>query len=332
MVDHSRQAVVGAIGGTYISLAIMDIDELTVSNFALLNSHDFKDPMEALGRYLKSVPRVPNKIGLSIAGVVDGEKAKMNHLPWSFGWNDIRAVSGCDHVAFVNEFEALALAAPRMTDYDLIEINRGIAKRDGTRVVVSAGTGLGSAALVRAGDKWQAVSGESRYAAFPAPLGDEFDIRTAIAHEGFVTAGQVLTGHGLVALYGALTKTAGDKAAALSPAQITKAGLSGEDAAASEALDLMATWLGRFTGDVALHYGATGGVFLAGGLPSGIVPALQTGRFQDAFEGFGERHEYLGNIPVNVIKAGADAGLRGAAIALANSLPVRPTNIRQLRA
>ncbi|MEO9228714.1 MAG: glucokinase [Devosia sp.] len=332
MVDHSRQAVVGAIGGTFISLAIMDIDELTVSNFALLNSRDFKDPMEALGRYLKSVPRIPNKIGLSIAGVVDGEKATMNHLTWSFGWNDIRAVSGCDHVTFVNEFEALALAAPRMTDYDLIEINRGVSMRDGTRVVVSAGTGLGAAALVRTGDKWHAMSGESRYASFPAPLGHEFDIRSVIAHEGFVTAGQVLTGRGLVALYTALAKATGDEVANLSPVQITKAGLSGEDAAASKSLDLMATWLGRFAGDVALHFGATGGVFLAGGLSSGIVPALQTGRFRDAFEGFGERHEYLGTIPVNVIKAGADAGLRGAAIALADSLPVRPTKIRQLQA
>jgi len=45
MVEHSRQALVGAIGGTYISLATMDIDELTVANFALLNSASFKSPM-----------------------------------------------------------------------------------------------------------------------------------------------------------------------------------------------------------------------------------------------------------------------------------------------
>lgn len=332
MADNSRQAVVGAIGGTYISFAIMDIDELTVANFALLNSRDFSSPMEALDRYLKSVPRVPGKIGLSIAGLVDGEKAKMNHLPWSFGWNDIRAVSGCSQVAFVNEFEALALAAPRMTDYDLIEINAGMRTRNGTRAVISAGTGLGTAALVWTGEKWCALSGESRFATFPAPIGHEFDIRTVIAHDGFVTAGQVLTGRGLVALYAALAKARGQQPQDLNPTQISKVGLSREDAAATEALDLMATWLGRFAGDVALHYGATGGVFLAGGLPAGIAPALQTGRFRDAFEGVGERRDYLTAMPLNVIKASADAGLRGAAVALANSLPVRPTNIRQLRA
>jgi glucokinase len=67
-------------------------------------------------------------------------------------------------------------------------------------------------------------------------------------------------------------------------------------------------------------------------MPSNIVPALQSRHFLDAFEGVGERRQYLGDTPIYVIKAGADAGLRGAAIALSNSLPVRPSNIRRLRA
>ena len=332
MVENSRQALVGAIGGTFISLAVADIDELSISNFALLSSADFKSPMEAVERYLKSLPRCPDKVGLSIAGTVDGETARMNHLPWKFDWNDVRAATGAQHIAFVNEFEALALAAPLLTDYDLISIGAGTAQLHGTKAVVSAGTGVGAAALVWAGQKWQAMSGESRFASFPAPLGEEFDIRPLLVEGGLVSIGQVLTGKGLVTLYNGLAKQKGIKHGKMSPAQITKAGLSGEDAAASEALDLMAAWLGRFAGDVALHYGATGGLYLAGGMPSNMVPALQTGRFREAFEGSGERHAYLGQIPVKVLKTGADAGLRGAAVALANSLPARTTPLRRLRA
>lgn len=328
MVEHARQALVGAIGGTYISLAVMDIDELTVSNFALLNSADFANPMEAIERYLKSIPRVPNKVGLSIAGPVSGDRAKMSNLPWSFDWNDIRAVTAADNICFINEFEALALAAPRMSSYDLIELNMGHAHRTAARAVISAGTGVGAAGLVWAGDRWWPVAGESRLATFPAPLADEFDVAGMLGTKGNVMVGQVLTGRGLVMLYAALR----GKKTRMTPAQITKAGLAGEDADAGRALELMATWLGRFAGDVALHYGATGGVFLAGGMPANIVPALQTSRFRDAFEGEGERRAYLGNVPVHVIKAGADAGLRGAAIALANSLPTRPSTVRQLRA
>ena len=106
MSENSRHALVGAIVGTYISLASMDIDEYTVANFALLNSADFASPMEAIARYLKSLPRVPDKVGLSIAGLVNGESARMTHLPWSFDWNDIRAVTRASHICFVNEFEA----------------------------------------------------------------------------------------------------------------------------------------------------------------------------------------------------------------------------------
>ena len=68
MTDHSRQALVGAIGGTYISLAVTDIDELSIANFALLSSADFDTPMQAIERYLKSIPRCPDKIGLAVDG------------------------------------------------------------------------------------------------------------------------------------------------------------------------------------------------------------------------------------------------------------------------
>ena len=332
MTDNSRQALVGAIGGTYISLAVMDIDEYSVANFALLNSANFKSPMEAIGRYIKSLPRVPDKVGLSIAGAVEGQSAKMSHLPWSFDWNDIRAVTGSAHISFVNEFDAVALSTPTLSSYDLIELNPGAIKRTAARAVISAGTGLGAAGLVWTGTAWQAISGASRFASLPSPLGQEFDLRTTVAHEGPVQAGQILTGQGLIALYGAMAKAAGRDPAPLTPEQITKLGLSGEDEVASRSLDLMATWLGRFAGDIALHYGAVGGVYLAGGMPSNIVPALQSRHILDAFEGIGERHEYLGDTPIYVIKAGADAGLRGAAVALANSLPARPNAIRRLRA
>src|SRR3569833_212993 len=119
----------------------------------------------------------------------------MSRLPWSFDWNDIRAVAGSNHISF---------ATTSLSSYDLVEINRGMIKRTATRAVLSAGTGLGAAGLFWTGSRWLSASGASRFASFPSPLGHEFDIRSAIAHEGFVYAGQILTGRGLVALYEAL--------------------------------------------------------------------------------------------------------------------------------
>ncbi len=326
MINHSRLALVGAIGGTYISLAVSDIDELTVHDFALLNSADFANPMEAIGRYLKSIPRTPDKVGLSVAGEVVGETVRMSHLPGSFTRNDIRAATGADHVCLVNEFDALALALPHLSRYELTEVANGAPVVHGTKLAIGAGTGFGSAALVWSGEAWMPVSGPSRHLNVSLPRDLEYE--ELLARDGITSAETVFSGRGLVALYTSLAARAGNAAAFQKAPEITAAGLAHEDAAATEALELMASWLGQLAGDLALVFGARGGVYLGGGLGSNIVPLLSTPRFKEAFEGRGERKGYLGDIPVYAIKTGADANMRGAAVALARSLPVRPSAYR----
>ncbi len=329
MTDHSRQALVGAIGGTYISLATMDIDELTIGNFALLNSASFVSPMEAIERYIKSIPRCPRMVALSIAGTVDRDTATVTHLPWApFDWNDIRAVTDADKVCFVNEFDALALAMPHMTKYELIPLGDGVVAPGGRKAVVAAGTGLGTASLSLIDGHWRASSGASTLATLPIRRDDDFPFGDLAGADGFVPAGAMLCGKGLVATYLKL----GGKATRPTPESITTTGLDDTDPVAARALDLMSTWLGRFAGEVALHLGATGGVYLAGGLPTGIVEALKKGSFRQAFEGVGPRQDYLGDVGVFALKAAADPGLRGAAVALANSLPKPSRTYHRLRA
>ncbi len=321
MIDHSRLALVGAIGGTYISLAVSDIDELTVHDFALLNSADFASPMQAIERYLKSIPRTPNKVGLSVAGDLLGDKVQMSHLPWSFTRNDIRAATGADIVTLVNEFDALALAVPHLSRYELTEIADGTPVLYGTKLAIGAGTGFGAGALVWSGEAWIPVSGPSRHLHVPLPRDLEYE--EVLTRDGLATAELVLSGRGLVALYGILCARAGKPATLHRAPEITAAGLAHEDTAATEALELMTVWLGQLAGDLAVVFGARGGIYLGGGLCSNVVPLLSTPRFKEAFEGQGKRRAYLGEVPIQVIKTGADANLRGAAVALARSLPPR---------
>lgn len=329
MTDNSRQALVGAIGGTYISLATMDIDELTISNFALLNSRSFKSPMEAIERYLKSIPRCPRMVSLSVAGRVVEDTATAAHLPWApFDWNDIRAVTDADKVCLINEFDALALAMPHMTKYELMPLGDGIIAPGGNKAVVASGTGLGTAGLFLVDGKWRARSGASTLATLPIGVSEEFAFGDLADPGGFVSAGRVLCGAGLVAVYSKLGGTAANP----TPEKVTVTGLDGTDPVATRALDLIAGWLGRFAGDVAVHYGATGGLYLAGGLPTGIVGALRKGGFREAFEGEGERAAYLKDVSVFALKTAADPGLRGAAVALAESLPKANRSYHRARA
>ena len=328
MTDNSRHALVGAIGGTYISLATMDIDELTIANFALLNTGSFKSPMEAIERYLKSIPRCPRMVALSIAGKVDRDTATLTHRPWTFDWNDIRSVIDADKICFVNEFDALALAMPHMTKYELIALGDGITAPGGYKAVISAGTGLGTASLFLVEGKWHARSGASMLAVAPISRTDDFDFSDFTDEAGFVPAGKLLCGQGLVSVYRKL----GGTDATPTPERITAGGLKGTDSIAAKALDLMAVWFGRFAGDIALHYGATGGLYLAGGLPTGLAELLKKGSFRAAFDGTGERAAYLKDVAVYALKSAADPGLRGAAVALANSLPKANRSYHRIRA
>ncbi|MEQ1900254.1 MAG: glucokinase [Devosia sp.] len=329
MVEHSRQALVGAIGGTYISLAIADIDELTIANFALLNSADFTDPMQAIERYLKSVPRCPNKVGIAVAGTVDGDSAKLTYRPWTITKNDVRATTGADHVHLVNDFEAMALMLPHLSSYDLVPLSEGDKALHANKIVLYSGTGLGVAGIVHDGAHWVAIRGEAGGMAFPTPPAKEFDLKLLFPGKDFVSVSDVFSGRGLVALYEALAKSKGETPRVSGARRISEAGLGNEDATATEALNLIATWLGRFAGDMAMVYGARGGVYLTGGFAANIIPILTNGRFMDAFENKGGSAAWLKQVPVNIIKTAADAGLRGAALALAESLPVRPAATRK---
>jgi glucokinase len=97
---------------------------------------------------------------------------------------------------------------------------------------------------------------------------------------------------------------------------------SGSDPAAEAALAHFARWLGRFAGDMALVYGARGGVYIGGGIPPHIVGSLKTEAFAASFRGKGALESYLAPVPVYVIKA-AEAGLKGAAVAVAAANPLK---------
>jgi glucokinase len=316
MTDLPRQAIVGDIGHTNIRFAVADIDELTISNFGYLSTAMFSGPGEALRAYLRSIPERPPIVSIAVAGAVNGEAAGLSHLDWSFTADDIRSVIDA-RVHLTNGFEALALLLPHLDAHDVHRINGGEVRAGAPRVVLGPGTTMEAAALLPTAGRAIAVSGRAGAISFAchdqAELALLGEMRPA---QPFVAVDDVLSSGGLVELERVLSKRS--MGARSTAANIVKAALVHHEPAAQGALRQFAVWLGGFAGDMALLYGAAGGVYIAGGMMPAMLETLSDGAFRAAFEAKGAAGAFLAEVPIHVITA-PDACLRGAALVAANA-------------
>ena len=97
------------------------------------------------------------------------------------------------------------------------------------------------------------------------------------------------------------------------PADVSKAALAGACHYCAEALDVFVSVYGAVAGNFALAAVTRGGVFIGGGIAPRILPALEGGRFIEAFRAKEPMTALLDAMPVKVI-LNPDAGLLGAAV------------------
>jgi glucokinase len=103
------------------------------------------------------------------------------------------------------------------------------------------------------------------------------------------------------------------------PAKISQAAIERRCPHCVEALDMFIEIYGAESGNLALRYVATGGVYVGGGIAPKILKALETGAFLDAFRAKGSMKDLVATVPVSVI-LNPDAGLIGAAVHAVNAL------------
>jgi glucokinase len=232
------------------------------------------------------------------------------NLPWDVDAAELERDLGLREVALVNDVEANARGILALDDRDLAVLHAGAADAVGTRAVVSAGTGLGEAALWWDGTRHHAAATEGGSAAFgpSSPLEAELH-RFFAAEPGRVNWGHLCSGPGLRRIYRFLA--GGGEAPA--PVAIAAAAEADPGSIARAAVDLFVSIYGARAGDVALSLGATGGVYLGGGIAPKLLPRLLEGGFVRAFLAKGRLESFVYRIPVRVV-LNADAALIGAAL------------------
>lgn len=311
--------LVGDIGGTNARFGIVETRGAAPRMLAHEATAGHPDPSAAIRTVLdRSGATAPRSAILAIAGRVDGPAVRLTNAGWVFEAARIAEDFGLSRVAIVNDYVPVAAGAAGIAPAELIPVGGARAPGNGARLVLGPGTGFGAAALVPYGERLAIVSTESGHTELGPASETESLLWPAIARvDGRVTVETLLSGPGLSRLHAAVRETlTGEAGPLLAPASVTEAGLAGDDPHAVEALDHFARLLGRVSGDLALVFLATGGVYVGGGIAPRILPILEAGGFRAAFEAKAPFAAMMRAIPTSVI-AVADPALDGLC-ALAN--------------
>jgi glucokinase len=296
--------LVGDVGGTNVRLALLDA-ESRVRNLHVYPAANFASLGEVIADYLERTMgrnRRPPRAVIAVAGpVLDGE-IEFTNLAWQVSEGELLAQFEFEAVRLINDFAAQALACPLLTTECLKVIGpklRGGA--DCPMVVLGAGTGFGVAGLARSERGDIAVATEGGHAAFAPSDAVEFEIwQQFSARHGRVSIERLLSGRGLFELYGVLAGLREAEASLEDEKAVFDAAAKG-DALAGETLDRFCGILGSVAGDLALSFGARGGVFVSGGIAPRMADRLATGAFRTRFEDKGRLRAYVEQIPTSLV-------------------------------
>jgi glucokinase len=244
----------------------------------------------------------PVEGAIAIAGPVTGDLLTMTNHPWTFSVKGTRDALGLDRLVVVNDFTAAAMAIPLLTEADRLKVGDGEAVAGEVIGVIGPGTGLGVSGLVHGPAGWTALAGEGGHTTMAAVDDRESAVLSHLRQRfSHVSAERVISGQGLVNLYGALTVLEGREPNPLTPADVANHGLDDSDPVCAEALGMFCAMLGTVAGNLALTLGARGGVYIAGGIVPRLGDFFARSAFRERFVEKGRLRDYLGPIPTYVV-------------------------------
>ena len=316
----------GDVGGTKTDLAIFSNEAGPHSPLAQAEVHSADYPsLQALAReFLTKVNTSVDRACFGVPGPVIDGRVKTTNLPWVMDEHSLAKELNLRSVHLMNDLEAIAEAIPILRDRDVRVLNAGRPAPKGAIAVIAPGTGLGESFLTWNESRYVSHGSEGGHADF-APT-DERQIgllRHMLKRFDHVSVEHVCSGIGIPHIYEYLRDiehvpetpkvaqsiaSAKDPTAAIIVSATDRENPSGLSAAT---VDTFISILASEAANLALKVLATGGVYIAGGIPRRILDVLQSPRFMESFKRKGRLSELMERIPIYVVVA--SAALVGAA-------------------
>ena len=303
------------IGGTNARFAL-ETGPGEIGQVQVYPCADYPGVADVIKKYLKDskIGRV-NHAAIAIANPVDGDQVSMTNHDWTFSIEATRRALGFDTLLVVNDFTALAMALPGLTDTQRVQVGGGARRPNSVIGLLGAGTGLGVSGLIPADDRWIALGSEGGHATFaPADEREDLVLQYARKKWSHVSFERVSAGPGIEVVYRALA--ARDKKrvpTSFDTSEVVKRALEGEPLAA-ESVDVFCGILGTFAGNIAVTLGALGGIYIGGGVVPRLGEFFERSSFRERFEAKGRFEAYLQSVPTYVITAEYPAFLGVSAI------------------
>jgi len=330
----------GDIGGTKTILRLVessDASGLSTVHEEIFNSGDFADLVPIVHKFLSATPStIPEKACFAIAGPVVDNTAKLTNLAWYLETDRLSQDLGIPAISLINDFTAVGYGIFGLSKKDLFTLQVGKYHLDAPMAVIGAGTGLGQGFLIKTGNNYQVFPSEGGHADF-APRNElEFQmLKYLLTRHDIQRASveRVVSGLGIVSIYqflrdrhlanespeiaqvvrtweqqaGVLEKTVDPGAA------IGGAALARSDRLSEQTMQMFVEAYGAEAGNLALKLLPFGGLYIAGGIVTKVLPLFQNGNFLLSFSQKGRMRPLLEDIPVHII-LNPKVGLIGAAL------------------
>ena len=315
----------GEIGATRTRLAAFDKEgsRLKVVVEKTYQSQEHGSLSEIIAAFIQAEGIAVHSACLGVAGPVRRGRSKISNLPWVIDSRDLAKQLKLDSVGMINDLEAYAYGIDGLDSKDFVTLNAGSEDAEGNRAVISARTGLGVAGLYWDGYRHHPFACEGGHSDFAPRNALEMELLAYLQKKyGRISYERLLSGPGIKNIYDFLRDAhKADEpqwlkdqigAAPDPPAVISQLALEGKAAICDQTLSIFVSIYGAETGNCALNFLSTGGIFIGGSVAAKIVPKMKDPIFMESFLDKGRMESLLKEIPVTIV-LNDDSGIIGAA-------------------
>lgn len=314
----------GDIGATHSRLAAFETEgnRLQCAVEKIYKSQEHGGLGEIISDFTRSEGIPAQYACFGVAGPVRAGRSKISNLPWTIDSRELAQQLKLRSVGLINDLEAFAYGIDALESKDFVTLAEGAEHAEGNMAVISAGSGLGEAGLYWDGFRHHPFACEGGHTEFAPKTELEINLlQYLMKKSGHVSYERILSGPGVKNVYEFLRDSGKEEEPAWlkeelastgdAPALISELAITKKVPICDRTLSIFVSVLGSETGNCALKFLSSGGIYVAG-IAAKIISKMQEPLFMEAFLNKGRMRALLQEMPVKIV-LNDDSGLIGAA-------------------